>query len=133
MPRTRCDWCSSPWATRGVALGLLLVLACAGDGPTGLKVREEANGTEVTLALGAFLDVVLGNVGPGTYASPPDITGAALAFEGVEVVPPYLPSGPTQRFRFKAIARGAAKVTLAKTDNVGVVHAAAYVLDVVVH
>lgn len=131
MPRPRREY-SARLRSGALAQGLLLALACSGNGPAALEVGRDADGSEVTMGLGTSLDVILGNVGPGTYTSPPAIDGTALRYEGVEVVPPYLPSGPRQRFRFRAVAPGTARVTLSKTDRVGAVHASAYVLYVVI-
>ena len=44
------------------------------------------------------------------YESPPRISSTALAFLGVEVIPPFTPAGPTQQFRFKAASAGTAVV-----------------------
>lgn len=132
MPRRRHGWYSTRVTRLAAALGLLLVLACSGDGPTAVDAGLDDNGSEVTLALGTVLDIRLGTVGPAAYADTPGISGAALTFQGVEIVPPYLPSGPTKRYRFRAVARGTATLAIARIGRDGVVHADAYVLNVVV-
>jgi hypothetical protein len=45
------------------------------------------------------------------YDTLPRISSNALAFIDVDVVPPYLPSGPILRFRFRAVHTGRAIVT----------------------
>lgn len=114
------------------AAALLVLSACVGDGPTATTVGKEANGSSVTVSLGESLDVILGTVGPGLYVSPPDVTGAAVLFLAADIVPPYNPGGPTQRFRFRAAALGTSHVAVSKFDRAGSLQPSAYVLDVVV-
>jgi len=88
---------------------LLALAACAGDGPTGIRV-DDRNQT-VAARVGQDLDITLGNVGPAMYVDPPHISSAALTYLGVSVIPPYTPAGPTQQFRFRAAEAGVAVVT----------------------
>jgi len=113
-------------------LALSLLSACSGPGPTALNVGEQTNGGSVSVVVGDSLNIILGTVGPGHYLSPPLISGPAVAFLRDDVVPPFDPGGPTQRFQFRAAARGIARITLSRTDAAGVVDTAAYVLEVVV-
>ena len=69
----------------------------------------------ISAELGEMIDFTLGNVGPAMYESPPIISSGALTFLSVDVVPPYNPGGPNQRFRFKAETRGVAIVTFRRT------------------
>ena len=64
----------------------------------------------ISAVVGQEIDITLRNVGPASYASPPLISSGALTYLGVDVVPPYNPGGPTQRFRFKAVATGQAVI-----------------------
>jgi hypothetical protein len=68
-----------------------------------------ANGVSqrmISAAVGQEVDLTLGTVGPGEYASPPVISAPALRFVDVSYVSPYVPAGPRQLFRFTATAPG---------------------------
>jgi hypothetical protein len=92
-------------------LAAIAVAACAAD-----RVTTVGSGNDVILArLGQEVDITLGNVGPATYQSPPDISAPVLSYLGVGVVPPYTPAGPNQQFRFKAVSRGDATVEFRRT------------------
>jgi hypothetical protein len=64
----------------------------------------------LTIPVGAEFTVTLHTVGPGAYAVPPTISSAAVQFLDVSEPGPAVPSGPTQRFRFKATSHGDAIV-----------------------
>jgi len=87
-------------------LAVLLPLACRN--PLGV---DTGRSQFIAADLGERIDVTLGNVGPAMYDSPPGISSDALTFLSVDVVPPYNPGGPNQRFRFRAAERGVAIVT----------------------
>lgn len=97
-----------------------------------MQAGKEANNGSVTLSLGSALEVILGTLGPGLYVSPPTVSGGAVEFERADIVPPFTPGGPTQRFRFRAVARGTGHIEMSKMDRAGIVQPRAYVLDVVV-
>jgi hypothetical protein len=85
---------------------LALTVACGAD--TMVSVAADSRSQTLSVAVGQELHVTLGNVGPAQYASPPQISSAALTFLGVEVIPPFTPAGPTQQFHFRASNRGVA-------------------------
>lgn len=87
---------------------LALVTACGGD--TVVSASTDAVSRTFTAAVGQELRIALGNVGPATYESPPQISSSILSYVDVEVVPPFNPGGPTQEFRFKAVSPGRAIV-----------------------
>ena len=58
------------------------------------------------LEIGRRLDLTLQTIGPGQYASPPELTGRSLKFVAMSYVSPAVPGGPTQCFRFEAVAQG---------------------------
>lgn len=93
-------------AAFAVALG-----ACHSDGVLGLDDHSQTR----SVSVGDEVDVTLGNVGPAQYESPPGLSSNAVAFLSVDVVPPYTPAGPTQRFRFKAVTSGTAVVSFRRT------------------
>jgi hypothetical protein len=84
------------------------------------------------VAVGSTLEVTLGTVGPGSFVEKPHITGTAVAFFDVAVVPPFYPGGEQQRFRFRAVARGDAHLVIPHTPISGAVDTTTYVLDVLV-
>ena len=88
-------------ATAGVIL--------ASCGPEPLAVSG-VRGQTLAVVVGQELDITLGTVGPGEYLSPPTILYPAVRFLDAAIVPPILPSGPTQRFRFQAVLAGRAIV-----------------------
>lgn len=90
-------------------LGMLLLAACGADNVVG--VRGDSENRTIVANRGEEIDIKLGNVGPATYASPPSVSSDALEYLGVDIVPPYTPGGPTQLFRFRAVASGQAVVT----------------------
>jgi hypothetical protein len=55
-------------------------------------------------------DIRLQTVGPGEYEAP-GISSPAVRFTGVSLVPPFVPAGPTQVFRFQALNPGRATLT----------------------
>ena len=54
-------------------------------------------------------------VGPGEYATPPELTGSAIEFVGMSPAAP-VPAGVTQIFRFKGVALGQTIVRFHNTD-----------------
>jgi hypothetical protein len=85
-----------------LAVLALLVLAACGNDIVGVGGQAQA----IFIPVGQELDVTLGNVGPGLYASPPQMSTTALTFIDVSLVPPTTPDGPSQRFRFVAVQTG---------------------------
>jgi hypothetical protein len=100
----------------------LVVAACGADA----IVSAPADGKSRTIfaSVGQEVQITLGNVGPAMYESPPQISSGAVAFIGVEVIPPFNPGGPTQQFRFHAAQPGDAVIHFRRvlgTDVVSVV------------
>ena len=94
-----------------LTLAVLSLLGC-GAGP--FEVAFEPSHS-LSISAGRELDVTLGTVGPGEYASPPTISSSAIQFLDVEEVGPAVPAGPRQRFRFRAVAAGDAVITFHHT------------------
>ena len=91
--------------------GVAVLSACGSD-----RLLVDDNRSQVVLArVGQEIDITLGNVGGATYESPPHISSPVLTYLGVDIVPPFTPAGPNQRFRFKAVARGDAIVQFRRT------------------
>lgn len=67
--------------------------------------------------VGDRIEIVLGNVGPGQFESPPEISSSVLQFVDVSAVMPPNPGGVTQRFRFDAVAHGRALVRFRHNES----------------
>jgi hypothetical protein len=91
-----------------LALRSVGVFACSANNI--VSVQADGHNRTIAATVGQEVDVTLGNVGPAEYVSPPDISSGALAYLGVDVVPPFNPGGPTQRFHFRAVGAGQAVV-----------------------
>src|SRR5258708_1509604 len=107
-----CVTSSHARTRHALALALIVaIVSCRADGVLGLDSQSQSRSARV----GQEVEVTLGNVGPAIYESPPGISSSALMFLSVDVVPPYNPGGPTQRFRFKAVNAGIAIVAFRRT------------------
>jgi hypothetical protein len=82
--------------------------------PDGLALRSNDNQT-VIIHVGQELQITLGTVGPGDYTVPPKVSSAVLSFLSASYVGPYVPAGPRQTFRFKAVATGKAIILFEHT------------------
>ena len=97
-------------AALGLALAIVWVAAACSENRSPLEV----NGTQThttSMTVGQELGIRLFTLGPGSYLSPPTLSDSALQFLDDAVVGPNNPGGPTQLFRFKAVARGRSIVT----------------------
>ena len=90
-----------------------ILIGCAAD--IILAMTGDSRSQTISAAVGQEIDVTLGNVGPALYVSPPLMSSAVAEYLGVDVVPPFAPGGPTQRFRFKAVGAGQALVEFRRT------------------
>jgi len=97
-----------------VLLSCIIVASCGSDGIT--SIVGTASQT-IVAELGDEVQITLWNVGPGEYVSPPQISSTVLTFLSVDVVPPFTPAGPNQRFRFKTNSRGQAIVSFRRFLN----------------
>ncbi len=77
-----------------------VLLACGAD--TIVAIISNGGDQTISARVGQEIDVTLGNVGPAEYADPPTLSSAVVTYLGVDIVPPYNPGGPNQRFRFRA-------------------------------
>ena len=105
-------------ALRCVASIVVSVLlgACGGDNPVAISITGSTSRT-FTVPAGSQFSVTLQTIGPGEYSSPPALSSSAVEFRDVADVSPYVPAGPTQRFRFLAAGPGSAIVTFTHTDR----------------
>lgn len=94
-----------------VSVIVLVTTACNAGDVLGVDSRSQS----IIARVGQDVEVRLGNVGPAIYESPPMISSNVVTYIGVDVVPPFNPGGPTQRFSFKAAGRGRAVITFRRT------------------
>jgi hypothetical protein len=95
------------------AVAWLTAAGCKSD----TLVNVIAGSQTISAHVGQEIAITLGNVGPGTYGSPPEMSSDVLTYIGVEVVPPFTPAGPTQRFRFTAAMPGRTIVVFRRSLN----------------
>ena len=94
----------------------VLLAACGGDNPVAISITGSTSRT-FTVPAGSQFSVTLQTIGPGEYSSPPALSSSAVEFRDVADVSPYVPAGPTQRFRFLAAGPGSAIVRFTHTDR----------------
>lgn len=97
-------------------IAIAFVVACGSDNPVGISITGSTSRT-FTVPAGFQFSVTLQTIGPGEYSSPPDLSSSAVQFRDVADVSPHVPAGPTQRFRFLAVAPGSAIVRFTHTDR----------------
>jgi hypothetical protein len=103
-------------ASRFIAVAGVLLTACR-ESP--LSISATGN-SSLSVSLGNELNITLQNIGPGEFQSPPEVSSPAVRFLDVSDVG-FPPAGPTQRFRFKAVARGQAIISFHHTGNMATV------------
>jgi predicted RNA-binding protein with TRAM domain len=74
-----------------------------------MALGNSDSGRTVTLAAGDELDVTLSAIG---NQGDPSVSSTAIQFEGSSVVGPANPGGPTLRYKFTAVRRGEAAITI---------------------
>ena len=95
-----------------LAVGVLA--ACRGS-VTDVQVKGD-DGRSLDAAVGQQVVITLQTIGPGSYASPPAISSGAVQFVDVRQSSTPVPAGPTQEFRFLAVAKGTAVVRFTHTE-----------------
>ncbi len=106
---SRATWAG--YLSTVLAVGVLIAGGCQPDAVVSVMEGSQA----ISVQVGQEIGITLGNVGPGIYTSPPQISSSVLTYLGVDVVPPYTPAGPHQRFRFSAATPGRAIVEFRRT------------------
>lgn len=98
----------------GMVAWAVLAIGGCGQGslePSGSPPRE------ISVGAGRLFEVTLQTIGPGMYASPPAVSRGLVQFVDMRLVAPYVPAGPTQRFRFTAIRVGDAVIEFRNTES----------------
>ncbi len=97
-------------------ISALIALACHADSMSIASLRLGETNRSVTADVGQQIEITLRTVGPrGQYDSLPALSTDAVRFVDMSYVDP-VPAGPTQRFRFVAVARGRAVIIFRHTD-----------------
>lgn len=97
-----------------LVLAVLVLPACHADRVVAVNGRTSRT---LSTSVGAEVDITLGTVGPGEYASPPSVSSPSVRFVGVSYVSPAVPAGPTQLFRFEAVSKGRAIILFRHTND----------------
>ena len=97
-------------------LAILTTAACGGENPVSVSEMGSTS-RSLSVPAGSQFSVTLQTIGPGEYGSPPTVSSGAVHFLDVSSVSPYVPAGPTQRFRFAATTRGKAVIVFQHTGN----------------
>jgi hypothetical protein len=76
-----------------------------------LYLNGRNNGQQVTARVGQAIQITLQTIGPGQYGSP-EISSAAIRFEGAAFAEEQNPGGPRQVYRFRARSEGEARINI---------------------
>lgn len=87
-----------------------------GDAPRVLSLNRASNGQRVYAKIGQPIVITLQTVGGGQYGTP-QISSRSLRFEGTSFPAIQNPGGPTQVYRFTAVAEGEAKVEIPQSNS----------------
>lgn len=90
---------------------------CAESGAKKVLSLNRANdGQHVAATVGQPIEIAMQTIGGGQYGTP-QISSRAVRFEGSAFKPPreQNPGGPTQLYRFTAVAEGEAQVRIPHT------------------
>ena len=75
-----------------------------------------ASASSSSIALGQEIDFWMSTVGPGSYLTPPSLSGPALVFLGETSPGVVVPSGSQQIFHFKGVASGTSIIVFQNTN-----------------
>ncbi len=97
-------------------MALLAVSGCGASGKQTLRLGNGDAGRRLIAAVGDTIEVTLQTIGPGHYGSPV-LSSGSVVFLGESSAGPPIPAGPTQLYRFEAVASGLAEITIAHTGG----------------
>jgi hypothetical protein len=97
-------------------IAIASLASCGGDNPVAISFSGTTSRT-FTVPAGSQFSVTLQTIGPGAYSSPPAVSSSVVRFRDVSDMSPFVPAGPTQRFRFFAAGPGNAIVTFSHTES----------------
>lgn len=81
-----------------------------------LQLTNAAQDSVVELTIGQAVELTLQTIGPGEYADP-ELSSAAVSFDGKAYAPLQNPGGPKQIYRFHALASGSVTISIAHTQG----------------
>ncbi len=96
-----------------VLIAALFLAACAAnkDNLPGLSLTGADSGSTIKAAVSQCIDIKLQTVGPGQYETP-IISSSSVKFLSSELLSPAIPAGPTQLYKFQAVAPGTATIEI---------------------
>jgi len=83
-------------------------LACSPDRRT-VALDNSNSGQTVALSAGDELDITLGSIG---NQGEPSVSSTAIRYQASSLVVPATPAGPTILYKFTAVSKGQATVTI---------------------
>ncbi len=95
---------------------VLSALGCGSRQIQTISLGNADSGRTVVATIGDQVEVTLQTIGPGQYGEP-SVSSRAALFLGESSVGPPIPAGPTQLFRFEALAPGRADITIPHTGD----------------
>ena len=78
---------------------------------TGLQLTNTSRDSVIELKVGDNVVLTLQTIGPGDYGKP-ELSSAAVSFDGTSLVSPPNPGGPQRSYVFHAVAAGEATLTI---------------------
>lgn len=102
--------------TAGFAALAAALAGCSSSKITQIAVTGGRSRT-IDAQMHVEIDITLGTVGPGAYASPPAISAPVVNYLGVEEATTNTPAGPVQTFRFMTVAPGTAIIDFVNTTQ----------------
>ena len=99
---------------RRVAIVVCVMLASCHSSDESISLDGSSNGRTVSAGVGDQIGIVLQTIGPGQYETPV-VSCACIRFLGESFTGPPIPAGPTQLFRFEAVATGTAEIRIPHT------------------
>ena len=90
----------------------------AGAAPRVLFLNRANEGQSVSAKVGQSIVITLQTIGPGQYGAP-QVSSQSIRFESSSFPAKQNPGGPTQVYRFTAVAEGEAKIEITHSDGNG--------------
>lgn len=83
---------------------------------TRVSLTNADNGRSVAVLVGDKIEITLQTIGPGEYGTPV-LSSGSIRFQGMDYPRLQNPGGPTQVYRFEAVAAGRAEITIPHLDG----------------
>jgi hypothetical protein len=96
-------------------LALVAAFLVVGCHPSPLEPYRATSATS-SIAVGQEIEFWMSTVGPGSYLTPPSLSGPALVFLGETSPGVVVPSGSQQIFHFKGVAGGTSIIVFQNTN-----------------